>query len=164
MNSKSSDASELGFDIARCLAYFCVMRTKGLRLEEIVKIPHSALRRDFAGTYLTAGAAGETGVDFVGRNAEPPPRAPQIYHSAAPIIRIIYLKVVDRYICFFSCHGVAASSPRSALPRHSLGSTLQPLTTSPELIDKCVGSRIWVIMKGDRGTDDVLLFVRCAWS
>lgn len=26
------------------------------------------------------------------------------------------------------------------------------LTGSTELIDKCVGSRIWVIMKGDKGT------------
>lgn len=26
-----------------------------------------------------------------------------------------------------------------------------PLTAAIELIDKCVGSRIWVIMKGDKG-------------
>ena len=25
------------------------------------------------------------------------------------------------------------------------------LKNSPELIDKCVGSRIWVVMKGDKG-------------
>jgi len=28
---------------------------------------------------------------------------------------------------------------------------MTPLTSSIELIDKCVGSRIWVIMKGDKG-------------
>jgi hypothetical protein len=26
-----------------------------------------------------------------------------------------------------------------------------PLMTIPELIDKCVGSKIWVVMKGDKG-------------
>lgn len=26
------------------------------------------------------------------------------------------------------------------------------LTDDAELIDKCVGSRIWVVMKGDKGT------------
>jgi hypothetical protein len=29
------------------------------------------------------------------------------------------------------------------------------LTASSELIDKCVGSRIWVVMKGDKGEDDI---------
>jgi len=33
-----------------------------------------------------------------------------------------------------------------------MASTLLPL----ELIDKCVGSRIWVIMKGDKGTSHIL--------
>lgn len=28
---------------------------------------------------------------------------------------------------------------------------MTPLTRSIELIDKCVGSRIWVVMKGDKG-------------
>jgi hypothetical protein len=29
--------------------------------------------------------------------------------------------------------------------------TMTPLTHLIELIDKCVGSRIWVVMKGDKG-------------
>lgn len=33
----------------------------------------------------------------------------------------------------------------------------QPLTKRPELIDKCVGSRIWVIMKGDKEFAGTLL-------
>lgn len=38
-----------------------------------------------------------------------------------------------------------------------LGNDLSPkycheLTLHPELIDKCVGSKIWVVMKGDKGT------------
>lgn len=32
----------------------------------------------------------------------------------------------------------------------------------PELIDKCVGSRIWVIMKGDKGRDARSSFLSCA--
>ncbi|EKV05561.1 Small nuclear ribonucleoprotein (LSM5), putative [Penicillium digitatum PHI26] len=28
---------------------------------------------------------------------------------------------------------------------------MTPLTRLIELIDKCVGSRIWVVMKGDKG-------------
>jgi hypothetical protein len=32
------------------------------------------------------------------------------------------------------------------------------LTPSPELIDKCVGSKIWVVMKGDKGVSLPLLF------
>jgi hypothetical protein len=28
---------------------------------------------------------------------------------------------------------------------------MAPLTRLIELIDKCVGSRIWVVMKGDKG-------------
>ena len=27
-----------------------------------------------------------------------------------------------------------------------------------ELIDKCVGSKIWIVMKGDKGTFDLVFF------
>ena len=50
---------------------------------------------------------------------------------------------------------IAASSLRYLARPLSL--SLGEANETPELIDKCVGSRIWVIMKGDKGALDSLL-------
>jgi hypothetical protein len=69
--------------------------------------------------------------------------------------------LVYRFV-FFAQNGFAMAS--QLLP---LGMWFQPpykalcLTFSPELIDKCVGSKIWVVMKGDKGMLPMLCKSRC---
>lgn len=51
--------------------------------------------------------------------------------------------------------GFSIASPRYVICLFYFSSTsacTDPLSRPPELIDKCIGSRIWVIMKGDKGT------------
>ena len=43
-----------------------------------------------------------------------------------------------------------------------LMNAISSLTLPAELIDKCVGSRIWVIMKGDKGLGSQLLRLRAS--
>jgi LSM domain len=49
------------------------------------------------------------------------------------------------------------SPPFIPLPTRKALSILFPSNTNAELIDKCVGSRIWVIMKGDKEFAGTLL-------
>lgn len=51
--------------------------------------------------------------------------------------------------------GFSIASPRYVICLFYFSSTsacTDPLSRPAELIDKCIGSRIWVIMKGDKGT------------
>lgn len=44
------------------------------------------------------------------------------------------------------------NSSLSVCPLRSAPKPADILTSLAELIDKCVGSKIWVVMKGDKGT------------
>ena len=68
-------------------------------------------------------------------------------------------------MCIFADFADSLLKPRLRLPNNvKMASQLLPLgaffmvltfsfslTALPELIDKCVGSKIWVVMKGDKG-------------